>query len=332
MATTGLLLALLAGSCGESSEETSLDTAETTVVDAERATQTLDLGAPTVALQQEGTGELVELRLSAPAGQIEQGAMEMTSSTFQEFDGVLTTSTSTTVIPITVEVLEVTADGALRVRTTYGKPELELIEATTAGQVATPADLRQATAAGQQTIEFLEGGEITYLLTPDGSASEVAVSIASASSELGPILDQLIQQSGQLADQMVVPMPTEAVGVGATWTVTRSLDVGISQDVTATYTVTSIDGPVVSLGVEVSAAAASQDFDLPGLGDAEARLVSSDTTATGQTVLDLRRLLPDPSTATSTSAQVLEVAETAGGRPQQLAQVLVFEMSLARDR
>ncbi|MDX1449907.1 MAG: DUF3105 domain-containing protein, partial [Acidimicrobiia bacterium] len=84
----------------------------------------------------------------------------------------------------------------------------------------------------------------------------------------------------------VSPLPTEPVGVGAVWTVETTFEaLGAATHATTTYTITAIEGSLVSLEFETV-----QEIDLeallanPALADAEVSLTQG---GTGRTVWDL---------------------------------------------
>ena len=113
-------------------------------------------------------------------------------------------------------------------------------------------------------------------------------------------------------------LPTEPVGVGASWQSTSTLDVGtgasLSTTTTTTITVTAIDGSLVSYTSTIEVDTLAQPIELgdPDPG-ATTRLTSSEVTGTadGSFALDGLAFTLD---STSTGTQTLEVTDAAGVR------------------
>ena len=135
----------------------------------------------------------------------------------------------------------------------------------------------------------------------------------------------------KLQDQfqdLTVPLPTEAVGVGARWRTTRTLissGVAITQE--TTYTLTSLTDTAMGYTSVVTQTAHDQEMELPGLPTGtRARLVSARGTgqAAGSTPFTS---LAATAHSSSTVTQVIDL--TAGGKTQRLTQDVGVTLDVA---
>lgn len=92
---------------------------------------------------------------------------------------------------------------------------------------------------------------------------------------------------GNLRTSLVsVPLPEQPIGVGARWEVHRTVDLeGLAVDQTVTYTLTGEQDEVVHLQVVLRQSAPPRDFD-------NGSVSAYESTALGDVMLDLRRLVP----------------------------------------
>jgi len=116
------------------------------------------------------------------------------------------------------------------------------------------------------------------------------------------IPDSLPQQMRQTMDslqesvgQVAVPLPAEAVGVGATWEavsqITRGNGINMTQK--TSYELVSLVDSRVKLKIQLTQTAAPQTIKAPGMpAGAEAKLVNLESSGTGITELDLGMLAP----------------------------------------
>jgi hypothetical protein len=133
----------------------------------------------------------------------------------------------------------------------------------------------------------LVGLELTATATPLGELEDLAFDAPAGLS------DDLTAQLDALADQLPAlgpALPTEAVGVGASWRTTSTARAGGAEVQTvSTVTVTAIEDGIVRYTSTITTSAAPQDLALEGLAaGTTARLESSDLTgaATGAMGLD----------------------------------------------
>ncbi len=126
---------------------------------------------------------------------------------------------------------------------------------------------------------------------------------------LAATLDQL---EGQIAG-LIVPLPEEAVGVGARWRVRSTTTLGgAAVDQITTYTVTDLDDDRIAYTAAVDQRAANQALTLPGLPDGTSgRLVSSQVTGTSVGTVETSSLASDAA-STLTGTQVVDLDDGDG--------------------
>ena len=111
---------------------------------------------------------------------------------------------------------------------------------------------------------------------------------------LGPELAQFLDSARLAMDDMVVPLPEDAVGIGAKWEATDTVTQGgISVREKTYYELVALDGPRALIRSRTVQSADRQRASLPGLPDGvTAEVVSLRGSGTGEIDLDLRRLVP----------------------------------------
>lgn len=131
-------------------------------------------------------------------------------------------------------------------------------------------------------------GEFTVSTTGAVLSSSVAIP-PSANATVRTLLQQLSNQSSQLS----VPLPTQAVGIGARWRATTHLSaVGVELSQTYEYTLVRHEGTRLTLEVGYTQTGARQPAAFPGLpAGVTAELTGWNITGTGTTVLDLSQVI-----------------------------------------
>jgi hypothetical protein len=197
--------------------------------------------------------------------------------------------------------------GTTRVQYTYGS--FQLLDTST----GTPQQLDAMRTSLAQFQGF--GGEYTFSST--GVVLSNRFEIPSAvNSTVRSVLEQLSSQS----DQLSVPLPTKAVGVGARWRGTTQLTVaGINLRQTYEYKLRSRDRGRLALDVHYTQVAAPQHVSSPGLTPGVSVDVTSYHVAgKGATVLDLSQVIPVSGHVAAQGVQEFRVRQ--GGRSGKLDQ------------
>ena len=140
-------------------------------------------------------------------------------------------------------------------------------------------------------VDLLVGASGQLDVDPQGRVSGLSLAQPSG---LGPELSQFLSSARLAMADMVVPLPEEAVGIGAKWeaidTVTQG---GISVREKTHYELVALDGPRALVRTRTVQSADRQRAFLPGLPEGvTAEVVSLRGTGTGEIELDLRRLVP----------------------------------------
>ncbi len=166
-------------------------------------------------------------------------------------------------------------------------------------------------AAYRNALQSLVGIRGSGQLSPLGQFEVADLSVPAG---VGPSVRSQVDTLRNQVSNLAPVLPSEPVGVGASWTAETTTSLGgatVSQAVS--YTVTAVDGDHISYRSTSSATASRQPLALTGLPDGTvASLVSSDLTGTGTGTLDLTSVVSASSTATA-GTQVIEVA--AGDAP-----------------
>lgn len=179
-----------------------------------------------------------------------------------------------------------------------------------ASSVGTPEELAAVRAALSQSPGL--GGQFT--LSPTGAVVSGHISVPSGtSSALRSLLQQLSDQSTQLS----VPLPTQAVGVGAHWRATTQLTVGgISLTQTYDYTLRAHDGTTVALDVSYVQSAPRQRVKSKSFPSNETVTVTTYRIAgTGTSTIDLSQVAPMTGHVAAQGIQVFRVQQ---GRQSRL--------------
>lgn len=151
-----------------------------------------------------------------------------------------------------------------------------------------------------------------------------------ASLELPPGADPKTQQimagMEQAMQQLSAPLPQEAVGVGAQWTLTQELQQnGITMQQVATYDLTAISGNTMSADVTVTQSAAPQTMAVPGGGTM--KLLSLDSKGAGTMKIDLTKLTPQISKMDLTSKVQMEIPQPQQPQQMEMSTHIIIDIS-----
>lgn len=132
-------------------------------------------------------------------------------------------------------------DGSFRVSTVWERTEI--------GEGGSgPPEIAEAM---RSSFQQLDGLHMTQRMGPTGRVQDARIT-SESSAELVSVLDSLQQNMRQSQ----VSLPEEPVGPGARWSITVSMvSSGVPIDATSTYTLRSIDGPVLTMDNEISMSA-----------------------------------------------------------------------------
>lgn len=228
----------------------------------------------TVKLLEPGSGQRQPLRYRFESGRTETARMDTTMQMTMVAPGIQLPMVPPT--PITMELrlrtTEVAADGSARL-------SFEVLSAGAGGDGPAAAQLNP-------TLAGLKGMSGSYALDNRGQVSSSQMATAGAATgAMAPSGADIQEQMQQLA----LPLPAEAVGIGARWQAMQQTSAnGLEVTQTTEYTLRSRSGDQVELEVKIV------DVTLPDLaGLVPGASVSSATMSGGGTMnLNLASLVP----------------------------------------
>jgi len=161
----------------------------------------------------------------------------------------------------------------------------------------------------------------TGVYTVGASGAVQGVEIDKSKVEPGNL--QAVDNVEQLVYWTTVPVPTEPIGLGAKWTVSRVIEEGgIRMKQLASYELTKIEGSSFHVDLEVRKTAPTQTVTAPGAAENESyELTHFDSTGKGTVEADLGKVVPVSSKLDS----VVEMAMNTPG-PQGRARTLKVVM------
>ena len=184
-----------------------------------------------IELLDAGSAPQQQLRLSLTEGAKHRMETETTQTMTTSMNGnQMPPQEVTSTMVMTTEVMEATEDGEWVIK---------YITEDTSGQMA---------AAGET--------EVMITMNNRGIASDVQVQ------NEDPMVAEMI---GNSISEMTVPLPEEAVGVGAKWKVTQNISMmGMTIDQTSYYEIVGMSGDSVEMKVTMEQSADAQEFTPPG--------------------------------------------------------------------
>jgi hypothetical protein len=205
-------------------------------------------------------------------------------------------------IDVELEVLGVDDDGA------------DVRIASTGAQLAEGADLDEQLAATiEAQLDAATAFDAEYRVDDRGQATDLRVALGV------PGLDEFGDQLSGFA----AVLPDEPVGVGASWTVSQAIDIGIGVRITQTTTSELVerDGDRVRIRSTVTGAGEPGPLDLPDAPDGfTIEVIAVGLDGVSEVGIDLTSPFPTDGTADVLVEQDLEVDD--GGRVERRRQVV----------
>ena len=262
----------------------------------------ISIGEVKSRLEEAGEEPRRELRYAFEEAWSQDATMKMTMTTTAMGQ---TVETPTMSFPCKAKMLEVTPEGVGKFSMKFGEIELS------GGQPGMVAAMQPAMAGfdGVDVISTIDalghnlGSEVNI---PDGTPEELRQTLDSMKDSMA---------------NMEAPFPAEPVGVGAKWDLSTTVtSQGMEIDQVATYTLESIEGDVIKIGIVIKQSADAQSFDLPGI-NAQASLEKYSGSGTGSMTIDLRSPIP-------TSTMTLDASMTMKVQGQTSSMQMSMEMEL----
>lgn len=243
---------------------------------------------PTIKVLDAGAEPREPLRLALQAGQTQAMTMTMRMAMSMELGGKSLPKTAIPPVQMTMNltVKEITPEGDIR--SEFVLTEMDVLPDPSA--MPGVADQMKTMLSGMRNISG------TSLISSRGIGKSAEFSLPK---DLNPQIQQTIDSMRQQINQLSVPFPEEALGVGARWTVTQHLDQqGMKLDQVATWELRERSGSAVKLGNTLLQTAAPQAISAPGLPPGATVLLDAlDSTGKGDVEVDLSKLAPIKSTA-----------------------------------
>ena len=204
-------------------------------------------------------------------------AIEM-SMDFDLLSGGVTNAMPTLVLDLELGVVAVAPDGSATIRTT-----IKHASARDRG-LATQPGLSAATM--NQALALVDDIKILSTLSPRGRQKDSKVE--NPKPNIAPALMQQISMMTQGLEQLAMPMPEQAVGVGAKWRAVKPLaQNGVDMTSTTTIEITAIEGSKVSFASTTQLTGPDQTLKE---GTRSVSLANVGGTGGGTGTIDLARL------------------------------------------
>lgn len=142
--------------------------------------------------------------------------------------------------------------------------------------------------------ELLASGRGFAVTFQRAAAGQIAATTLEAPVEARNVARQSVEQlSTALVDTAVI-LPTEPIGEGATWTVTRPVQDAVAPEMTTTYTLRKIDGNSLTVAVEGTAEQANDSLETQTADGTTVRMEVEDysSTVSGELKVSLTEAVP----------------------------------------
>lgn len=170
------------------------------------------------------------------------------------------------------------------------------------------AEMVKASLAG------LKGLTAKCTLTDRGLAKKADIAIPAGADER---VKASIEQMKDSISQVQVPLPEDAVGVGASWEVKqKTKSQGMAVEVTTTYTLAAVENEVFTIKSSTVKTAAKQKIASPVMPQMKADLSKLTSSGSSTTKIELAKLMPTEGTAEEHSEA--EMSMTVGNAKQNI--------------
>lgn len=263
---------------------------------------------PVLKVHSTGSGAKRLLRYKAAAGAKDRLDLTLQMSISMAMEGMDSQSMDAPPISMSVDldVVEQKPGGDLSVRMTFADAKME--------GPGLPAGALDSIKGMSAVIAMSDRGIVKSMTLDPGKAAN-------------PLMSQLLSASG--FDKLSVPLPEEAMGVGAKWDVTQKVSAnGITLEQTSSYEIVSMDDTTAVFAVALTQTAGPQTVAPPGMPPSvQASLVSMDGTGRGRMSL-IEGALTLYGDMSLESKMVMDM--TAEGQAMRMSTATDMKMTLAR--
>ncbi len=243
---------------------------------------------PTVTLVDAGSGAKSELRYDIPEGTAQKGTMSMKLKMTQTMGGMNMPAQAMPEMrtPVTITVLERLKDGF------RFEAVMEGMEVIDNGEMP-----KQQIDMMRKMLGQIAGATARGVIDVRGQQRDVKVEMPSG---VDPMIKQQADQTVGSMKQITMPLPLEAVGQGAKWTVEQSFDEGgLKFKQVATCVLKERKGSTVVLDIDIVQSADPQKLANPQMPGQEIDLQKFVGAGRATVTLDLTRAWPVESTIQS---------------------------------
>ncbi len=272
--------------------ETTTTAVPTTVEEAAaaEAVASKPVDPPTIEVIDEGAEPRIELRYQIGDG-VYNARMSQSQSLSQSIDGQLVTEFTDLETFFEIEITSLAVDAGFEFTSLYTDIGM--------GEGTDPTIVAQSMAQ----LELLIGSAFRTTIDDQGYVLDQAY-LPPASATDGDALGEMMEAiAGQ--NQFANALPSAAMGVGGSWKQTQELSLnGIAFVQETIYTITAIDGTIVTMTANGSQTVPLGPVAFPGVPDSvEVTVETWDITTVGEIIADLTKPWPS-STATVSGTQI----------------------------
>ncbi len=289
------------------------------VAQTNNSTATSPVTPPTVELLDPGTGPKQELRFRPTANAKQTLTMTLNMDVVNSMAGqpAPTFKIPASVMTMDVLVTQVDANGDIH-------SEFSYTDADVGTDPSVPPELIDAMRSAIKQLVGLKGSFVT---DNRGQVKSGRFALPEGSD---PITKQLLEQMSNSLEQFSAPVPAEAIGKGAKWRVSSSLNVGgINLSQSAIYELVDLQNNVATLNVSMEQQAKSQTLTLPGLPTgATFTLKSLTSQGQGQMTMPLNAAGPIRSNMSMRSKSEMNIKEPSSGQEMPVETNISMQMTI----
>ncbi|MDJ0716321.1 MAG: hypothetical protein QNJ54_19270 [Prochloraceae cyanobacterium] len=200
---------------------------------------------------------------------------------------------------VDVQVIKVDDNGDFHADFVYTNTEV----------IATPNTKPEQVEQMRSYFKKIEGFKGTIVSDYRGNVKEVKSDIPE---NIEPDTKQILEQTLKSFKEIFLPLPTEAVGIGAEWQIINNskLD-GINIRQTETYELIERKNNTITLAVNVEQNGGSQKINMPQMpAGTEMEIVSLNGNGRGKIKIDLNKIMPINSTMSVNSDSTMKIKNT----------------------
>jgi len=307
----------------ESPKEAEAPVAEDPVVSGDKAHALLAdavAGKPILVLIDAGTEPRTQLRFAPEAGSSETATMAMGMDMEMKVqDQTIPIKMPQFIMKMGVDITSVDKESG---DFSY---KLDLTDATV-GEGAGPGVDATVVETMRDMLQKMKGMSGTATVTARGNVQSANFTVPpNAPAEIRQVIDSF-QQSMQ---QISVPFPEEAVGVGAIWQVTSVVEQsGMKLGMVSVFELKTKDGESVTVSHQIKQSADAQYVEAPGMpAGSRAKLKMLKGEGSGEGTFKFTKVLPQ--TFTSRLALALDMEVEVGGQTQSISMKTDLDLKMS---